>query len=167
MGQDVLDAWFGKLRLMSAWGPTEMCVVGSVHEFEAMDESPLVIGRPVACRAWIVDPQDPLQARPGWLSGELVVQGQETVFRGYLSDPGKTRLTALESYPTWAGKDNSHHRFYRTGDLCFYRHDGAIQYGCRKDMQVKVRGLRVELGEDRAPRANLLGRGATSRRGHL
>jgi acyl carrier protein len=38
-------------------------------------------------------------------------------------------------------------RLYRTGDLARYRMDGAIEYLGRNDFQVKLRGLRVELGE--------------------
>jgi len=36
---------------------------------------------------------------------------------------------------------------YRTGDLCRWLPDGRIQYLGRMDNQVKLRGLRVELGE--------------------
>lgn len=36
---------------------------------------------------------------------------------------------------------------YKTGDLGQYASDGAIRYLGRKDTQVKLRGLRIELGE--------------------
>src|SRR5262249_55431027 len=38
-------------------------------------------------------------------------------------------------------------RLYRTGDLARYRSDGTIEFLGRRDRQVKVRGVRVELAE--------------------
>ncbi|WP_323054389.1 phosphopantetheine-binding protein, partial [Pseudomonas sp. DCB_BI] len=41
-------------------------------------------------------------------------------------------------------------RLYRTGDLARHRPDGNLEYLGRNDDQVKLRGLRVELGEIQA-----------------
>ena len=36
---------------------------------------------------------------------------------------------------------------YRTGDLAYKEDDGLIQYVGRKDSQIKLRGIRIELGD--------------------
>ena len=46
-------------------------------------------------------------------------------------------------------------RLYKTGDLARYLADGSIEYLGRIDFQVKIRGLRVELGEIEARVAEL------------
>ncbi len=73
-------------------------------------------------------------------AGEIVYKS-EYLALGYLNDPGKTD-TVFGKNPL-TGKD----RVYRSGDLGKRLPDGIIDYIGRKDLQVKVRGYRVELGE--------------------
>lgn len=148
VSRDLLDTWFGKLRLVNAWGPAESCVFSTLHEVESASESPLTIGRPVGARCWIVDADDPQRLAPVGCVGELVVQGP-TLLRGYLHDAEKTAAAVVTSLPEWAPRRglSNWDRFYKTGDLCFYNDNGTIEFVSRKDTQVKIRGLRVELGE--------------------
>lgn len=148
VGRDILDTWFGSVRIVNAWGPTETCVYSALHEWKSVAESPLTIGRPVAGRCWIVEPDAPHRLAPIGCLGELVVQGP-TLLREYLHNPVKTAAATVTSLPDWVPRRNLSHwnRFYKTGDLCYYHSDGTIEYVGRKDTQVKIRGLRVELGE--------------------
>jgi acyl-coenzyme A synthetase/AMP-(fatty) acid ligase/acyl carrier protein len=73
-------------------------------------------------------------------TGEIVYKS-EYLALGYLNDPAKTDNVFGKNPLT--GKD----RVYQSGDLGKRLPDGSIEYIGRKDLQVKVRGYRVELGE--------------------
>jgi amino acid adenylation domain-containing protein len=148
VGRDVFDMWFGRVRLINGWGPAETCVFSTLHEWTSASKSPLTVGRPVGGSCWIVDPQDPTKLAPIGCIGEVVIQGP-TLLREYLSNPVVTEATTLTILPEWAPRQSSSHwkRFYKSGDLCFYNPDGTIEFSSRKDTQVKIRGLRVELSE--------------------
>src|SRR5690606_8593363 len=80
-----------------------------------------------------------LKPCPVGVSGDLYIGGVG-VMRGYWRDETKTRAAIV------------HHlqldkRLYRTGDRGRYYADGSIEFLGRMDLQVKVRGFRVELGE--------------------
>jgi hypothetical protein len=75
-------------------------------------------------------------------AGECYIGGIG-VGRGYHRRPD---LTAARFVPD-PFSDQPGQRLYRTGDLVRYRPDGAIEYLGRLDHQVKIRGVRIELGE--------------------
>ncbi|NJL52308.1 MAG: amino acid adenylation domain-containing protein [Hydrococcus sp. SU_1_0] len=79
---------------------------------------------------------------PVGVTGELYIGGVG-VARGYLH---QEKLTATRFIP-----DPFNHlataRLYKTGDLGRYLEDGNIEFLGRMDNQVKIRGVRVELGE--------------------
>jgi mycobactin phenyloxazoline synthetase len=74
---------------------------------------------------------------PDWVSGELWIGG-DGVALGYRGDPERTADRFVELDGT---------RWYRTGDLARYWPDGTLEFLGRRDHQVKVRGVRIELGE--------------------
>ena len=132
---------FGKLRevnpelyIMNGCGPTEATISCMMEVVEHGDD--ITIGLPGAnVHAATLDREGRLQ--PLGAMGELVILG-DGVGRGYL---GREELTK-KSFITLLGK-----RAYRSGDLARLRADGKIEFHGRMDNQVKLRGLRVELGE--------------------
>ncbi|KAM0254012.1 hypothetical protein ACHAQJ_006982 [Trichoderma viride] len=148
VSRDVLETWFGKVRLINGWGPAETCVFSTLHEWKTLEESPSTIGRPVGGFCWIVDSTNSERLAPIGTVGEVVIQGP-TLLREYLSDSAKTEEAIVKSLPDWAPNRNLDNwgRLYKSGDLCKYNSDGTIVFVSRKDTQIKIRGLRVELGE--------------------
>lgn len=147
-GQDTIKKWVGnKTRLINAWGPAETCVISACHEYKSVNDSPQTIGRPLGGSCWIVEPEDHERLTPIGCVGEIVVQGP-TVLREYLADQKKTEA-AIKAVPAWMPRSTEvkYDRFYKTGDLAFYNPDGTIEFLGRKDLQVQIRGQRVELGE--------------------
>lgn len=147
-GRDIIKTWFRKVRLINCWGPVETCVMSTFHEWTSPDESPLMIGRPVGCSVWLVDPKKAtLSLTPVGCEGEIVIQGP-TLLREYRLDSARTAQPCLAA-PEWMPRSTEigWDRVYRTGDLAYHNPDGTLEFVGRADTQVKIRGLRVELGE--------------------
>jgi natural product biosynthesis luciferase-like monooxygenase protein/amino acid adenylation domain-containing protein len=74
--------------------------------------------------------------------GEIVLR---TPFRsfGYVNAPDEQRRRFVRN----PFRDDDRDLLYYTGDLGRYRADGLLEVVGRSDQQIKIRGLRVELGE--------------------
>ena len=130
----------GGARLWNLYGPTEATIWATCHAVESAN-GPVPIGRSLAgVGVHILDSR--LRPVPVGAAGELCIAGAQ-VARGYL---GRPDLTADRFVPD-PFSDHPGTRLYRTGDLARIGGDGAIRYLGRTDDQVKLRGMRVELGE--------------------
>jgi amino acid adenylation domain-containing protein len=145
MNQGIIDRWASHVRLINAYGPTESTIFSCANKDVRPDSSPHVIGHAKGCATWIIDPET-LDLVPIGAVGELVIEG-EILARGYLNDPERT-ASAFIPKPTWLNNLRGHvsdKPVYRTGDLVKYTPDGSICYVRRKDLQIKLRGQRLEL----------------------
>ncbi|KAI1430745.1 hypothetical protein GGR50DRAFT_163740 [Xylaria sp. CBS 124048] len=142
-----LEAWRNHVNLFLGYGPTE-CTITVCSQLVTPE---IVDGRTLGhCHGgcgWVVNPKYPDRLVPVGAIGELVIEGP-VVATGYLNDPVKTATAFIES-PPWLvdlrGKSTGH--IYKTGDLVRFTDNGKILYLGRKDLQVKLRGNRIELGE--------------------
>ncbi|MGX7674539.1 amino acid adenylation domain-containing protein [Plantactinospora sp. DSM 117369] len=125
--------------LANGYGPTEATVYATVRPAVDQD-NPTSIGRPITnTRVYVLDSR--LRPVPPGVQGELYLAGAG-LSRGYLNRPGHTAKSFLADPFGPAGS-----RMYRTGDLVRWTTDGQLDFVGRVDHQVKIRGIRVELGE--------------------
>ncbi|MFI7673249.1 amino acid adenylation domain-containing protein [Actinophytocola sp. NPDC049390] len=125
------------VELHNLYGPTEAAVDVS-HWRCAPGAASVPIGRAITgVRLHVLDRE--LRPVPAGTVGELHITGV-ALARGYLNRPD---LTADRFVHAPGGGE----RMYRTGDLASVRPDGAIEYHGRADNQVKIAGVRLELGE--------------------
>jgi amino acid adenylation domain-containing protein len=129
------------LVVYNAYGPTEATIYCTRHVVGAADrrDGPAPIGREVhGARVYLLD-RYLLPVPPG-AAGEVYVSG-ECVSRGYLGQPAQTAAAYLPD-PFRRGA-----RMYRTGDLARRDRHGDLHFLARRDTQVKLNGVRLELGE--------------------
>ena len=128
--------------LFNEYGPSEATVWCTVCEIPSdLQGQSVPIGRPVAnSRIYLLGPN--LEPVPIGVPGQIYVGGAG-VARGYLKQPGLTSERFLpDPFSRQPGA-----RLYRTGDLAYLIPDGNLNFIGRLDLQVKIRGHRVEPGE--------------------
>lgn len=128
-------------RLHNRYGPTETSVdVTSWECGRNPNHLRILLGRPIHnTEIHIVDQtRNPL---PVGVAGQLVIGGVGLA-RGYLNRPD---LTAERFVPDLLGKRPGA-RSYLTGDQARILADGLVDYIGRLDQQIKLHGVRIELG---------------------
>lgn len=131
-----------EVNLYNLYGPTEAAIDVSHWTCQRNSDKPVVpLGYPISnIQLYILNPA--LQPVPVGVAGELHIGGVGLA-RGYFNRPELTREKFIpDPFSAQPGA-----RLYKTGDLARYRPDGAIEYLGRIDHQVKIRGVRIELGE--------------------
>jgi mycobactin peptide synthetase MbtE len=126
--------------LYNFYGPTETIVNATSYRVEATQGTRIVpIGRPkINTQVHLLD--DALRPVPVGVIGEIYIGGTH-VARGYHCRP------ALTAEYFVADPFNPGGRLYRSGDLARRNADGDIEFVGRADEQVKIHGIRIELGE--------------------
>lgn len=130
-----------QVRLLNLYGSSEVAADVTCFELTGNEVASVSIGRPIFnSRVYLLD--ENLYPAPIGTTGELYVAGSGLA-RGYLNRP---HLTAEKFIPDPFGGRGGE-RLYRTGDIARWREDGNLEYIGRIDNQVKIRGVRIEIGE--------------------
>lgn len=126
--------------VFNIYGPTEATVYATAWRCAEGSAQDPPIGVPVTnMRCHVLDPA--LRQVPPDHAGELYLAG-DYLARGYANRPA---LTAQRFVADPFGPPGG--RMYRTGDVVRWTAAGELRFVGRVDNQVKVRGVRVELGE--------------------
>jgi amino acid adenylation domain-containing protein len=127
-------------KLVSLGGATEASIWSVAYDVERIepDWKSVPYGRPLANQTiHVLD--ETLSERPDFAIGEICIGGVGLALC-YWRDEEKTNARFVDHPRTGE-------RLYRTGDFGRWRPDGTVEFLGRRDGQVKVNGLRVELGE--------------------
>lgn len=139
----LVDEWFAafpRTRLINAYGATEVSD-DTTHEIitAPLPDGVVPVGRAIGNVAVsVLGPGDRLV--PLGAPGEITFSGI-CVGRGYINDPERT-AEAFGTDPLRPGLP-----MYRTGDFGRWLPGGTLGFIGRRDEQVKVNGIRLELGE--------------------
>ncbi|MGG7102287.1 amino acid adenylation domain-containing protein [Rhodococcus sp. 24CO] len=146
---DLIERWSPYVGVVNSYGPTEASVTAFMSEpLDPAQRPP--IGRPIdGVSAVVLDAR--LQPSAIGATGELYVMGPGLA-RGYVRRAG---LTAEKFVAAPYGDPSS--RMYRTGDLVRWSAERQLEFVGRADHQVKIRGVRVELGEVEAALTSVSG----------
>lgn len=142
--RELVSEFYQKMpgKLFNSWGATEVSIDSTCFDCDPQDHSGkdiVSVGRPIDNnRVYILD--EYLVPVPYGVPGDLYIAGIGLA-QGYLNNPIKT-VEAFVEDPFY--KDE---KMYRTGDRGYIDWDKNIMFLGREDNQVKIRGMRVELGE--------------------
>jgi amino acid adenylation domain-containing protein/thioester reductase-like protein len=127
--------------LFNIYGPTEISIACNSMDLSGTDH--ITVGPPTLnVREAVID-TDGNDLPPG-IVGELLIGGRG-VGRGYINRPEETaERFVTHAFPAPGSVTG---RAYRSGDLARWTEDGFVEIIGRNDNQVKLRGLRIEIGE--------------------
>ena len=138
-----VETFGDRIRLVNLYGPTETTLIKLFHFVDVSDKDrrSVPIGKPLPGAAAVIIDAQGHACKPGEV-GEILIR---TPYRahGYYNEPAKTAEVFV---PNPFGND-PRDIVYRTGDYGRLLADGNFEFVGRKDHQVKIRGVRIELTE--------------------
>nr|WP_161556650.1 amino acid adenylation domain-containing protein [Micromonospora acroterricola] len=132
---------FAQVRVTNTYGPTEASIGSVFHAVSEDDRQVIPLGLPLPNTSVLIldEHGDPT---PRGEIGEIHLAGV-CLGAGYHGDAERTRQVFVPNpYDEVPGD-----LLYRTGDFGWVREDGLLMFSGRRDAQVQITGVRVDLGE--------------------
>ena len=137
----VFRRMFPRICITNWYGPSETSIGVVCYEVPVGTLKEIPIGRPISnVKILILD--DNMHIVPIGIAGEIYIGG-DCVGSGYIGDDDLTRKVFVKSPINIHGSEI----FYKTGDIGRYSEGGDIYFCGRKDSQIQINGVRVEIGE--------------------
>lgn len=132
------------LRIINCFGQSESvaCSFYDVEHPLPADTEHISIGYGHAGVEMLLFDEDGKEIHEPWVTGEIYLRGS-SLFSGYWKNEQAT-VQALLPHPL---RQFNGERVFVTGDLAFKGSNGEFYFKGRKDLQVKIRGNRVEIEE--------------------
>lgn len=128
-----------ELTLINGYGPTENTTFSICKRIDQNYRTDIPLGKPIAnSTVYILD--DQRQIVPEGVIGEIYLGG-DGLAKGYANQL-ELNAQVFVSHPFREGE-----KLYKTGDLGYWLPGGEIGFRGRKDVQIKLRGYRIEPGE--------------------
>ncbi len=146
LNRKALKEWYGifqdRVTLVNMYGSTETTMIKTYYiiGMKDIEKESIPIGKPMkGAKTIILDEHK--KVCPKGIIGEIYIR---TPYRslGYYNQSLNEECFIVNPF-----SDSSTDILYKTGDLGKILEDGNIQFHGRIDRQVKIRGIRVELGE--------------------
>lgn len=134
--QKLVADWAPGRKFFNAYGPTETTIYATIAQ--CFPNEPISIGMPFQNLVSLVLDEDSNPIESG--TGELLLGGW-CLTDGYLDGDEKASVRFVD-----LPHNGRLERFYRTGDIV-RRELGTLYFVGRLDDQIKINGVRVELGE--------------------
>ncbi len=124
------------------YGPTETTIWSTAEKISTVNSELISIGHPLEnTECYVLN--EYLQEMPINTIGELYIGGIGLA-QGYLNNEEQTDAVFIDNPFSIAKEKN---KLYKTGDFVRRLIDGRLEFICRIDRQLKLRGFRVELLE--------------------
>ncbi|MBM0276633.1 amino acid adenylation domain-containing protein [Micromonospora tarensis] len=142
---------FADIRVTNTYGPTEASIGSVFHAVTDDDRQVIPLGLPLPNTSVLLLDEHG-QPTPRGEIGEIHLGGV-CLGAGYHGDAERTgQVFVPNPYDEVAGD-----LLYRTGDFGWVREDGLLMFSGRRDAQVQIAGIRVDLGEIEHALTTLLG----------
>lgn len=133
-----------KLNVTNCYGPTECTSFTNTFNIIESPKNKIPIGKTISnTKGYVMDSK--MRLLPLMIEGEYILAG-ESVALEYINN---RELTKEKFISNLFENKFSCQRMYKTGDIVQMLFDGNVDFVGRRDNQVKINGLRIELDEIR------------------